>query len=554
MFKDLPYGVLTSAALTLLLGVLPIRAEAAQQPPTSSSSLLTAGAVALLGNDLDEEAVQRLRIAMTHEDPIVRAVAARVAGNAKVSALAADVAAALEREQDESAAAEQMRALLFLGDLRAASETTLPRSKMSARIVYIEWLVRTRPEAFVEHIERALHAVPTTAANGLSAAVAAAVVRNPAARDRLLRAWLRVASAEAWRSVLEALDNAGLEIEPGVLQAALTAENSSIREETVWAVVSRLARDVPMPAGALDAALPLQAAGSGSESNPEITWETFGRELVARRRLNVQTPDRAEFLRMAARRRKTDAGVLRLLKELTAAERKALVEAIRDSHPGTAAAREAQQLRGAKARVAQPTMRTVPIPWPDLFVDLLKVSGCQISNRPAFGAYRIAYRPDGRPASLNLDISRLPRDCKPVLDALARLTLADVKYDVQEGQTQWVIVPIHKEFLACLLENRHAGPPRDTHAGNIEPPKNIRDVPPEYPRSALQAHVQGAVILETFISTTGCVTQMNVLQSVDQAVDLAAIRSVSEWRFTPTRVDGQAVPVIITAIVEFKLH
>jgi protein TonB len=46
---------------------------------------------------------------------------------------------------------------------------------------------------------------------------------------------------------------------------------------------------------------------------------------------------------------------------------------------------------------------------------------------------------------------------------------------------------------------------------------------------------------------------MEVLSSAHPALNLAAIQAVSGWRFSPTLVNGQPVPVIMTVTVNFTL-
>ena len=48
-------------------------------------------------------------------------------------------------------------------------------------------------------------------------------------------------------------------------------------------------------------------------------------------------------------------------------------------------------------------------------------------------------------------------------------------------------------------------------------------------------------------------TDVKVLRSVP-LLDEAAIEAVRQWRYTPTFVDGVAVPVIMTVTVNFQLR
>jgi protein TonB len=41
--------------------------------------------------------------------------------------------------------------------------------------------------------------------------------------------------------------------------------------------------------------------------------------------------------------------------------------------------------------------------------------------------------------------------------------------------------------------------------------------------------------------------------SIDSALDDAALEAVTQWEFTPTLLNGKAVPVIVTVTVQFSL-
>jgi len=95
-------------------------------------------------------------------------------------------------------------------------------------------------------------------------------------------------------------------------------------------------------------------------------------------------------------------------------------------------------------------------------------------------------------------------------------------------------------------EIRHVG-------GDIKPPRKIVDVAPVYPPLARAARVEGIVILEAVIAEDGSVRDVRVLRSV-QLLDDAAADAVRQWRFTPTLLNGQPVPVVMTITVAFKLR
>jgi protein TonB len=89
--------------------------------------------------------------------------------------------------------------------------------------------------------------------------------------------------------------------------------------------------------------------------------------------------------------------------------------------------------------------------------------------------------------------------------------------------------------------------------GNIKTPTKVKDVKPVYPPAAQSARVQGVVIIEATIGADGAVQKARVLRSIP-LLDDAAVDAVKQWRFTPTVVDGAAVPVIMTVTVQFTLQ
>ncbi len=88
--------------------------------------------------------------------------------------------------------------------------------------------------------------------------------------------------------------------------------------------------------------------------------------------------------------------------------------------------------------------------------------------------------------------------------------------------------------------------------GAVLAPTKTKHVAPVYPAIAQDAKVQGVVILETLIGVDGKITNARVLRSVPM-LDQAALDAVMQWEFTPTQLNGQPVPVLMTVTVQFTL-
>ena len=98
-----------------------------------------------------------------------------------------------------------------------------------------------------------------------------------------------------------------------------------------------------------------------------------------------------------------------------------------------------------------------------------------------------------------------------------------------------------------------AAKPVPLHVGGVvRPPEKVHHVNPTYPPIALAARVKGIVILEALIAEDGAVRDVRVLRSMP-LLDGAAEHAVRQWRFRPTLLNGQAVPVLMTVTVSFSL-
>jgi|WetSurMetagenome_2_1015567.scaffolds.fasta_scaffold170567_2 periplasmic protein TonB len=87
----------------------------------------------------------------------------------------------------------------------------------------------------------------------------------------------------------------------------------------------------------------------------------------------------------------------------------------------------------------------------------------------------------------------------------------------------------------------------------LRPPVRLHDAAPVYPEVARAARVEGTVIIEAVISTTGDVVEARVLRSVP-LLDQAAIDAVRHWKYTPSLLNGVPVPVVMTVTVTFTLR
>lgn len=80
--------------------------------------------------------------------------------------------------------------------------------------------------------------------------------------------------------------------------------------------------------------------------------------------------------------------------------------------------------------------------------------------------------------------------------------------------------------------------------------KNIK-----YPTMAMENNIQGRVIVQFVVTKTGAIGEVKVVRSVDRDLDREAIRVCKSLpKFTPGKMNGQAVNVWYTLPVNFKLQ
>lgn len=94
-----------------------------------------------------------------------------------------------------------------------------------------------------------------------------------------------------------------------------------------------------------------------------------------------------------------------------------------------------------------------------------------------------------------------------------------------------------------------------TEAVVDEPPERISSPPLEYPRMMQQAGVEGSVVLQGVVDTTGHIepNSIVVISSTNRAFEGPAKTLLRRSLFRPGRVRGQAVRVLIQLPIQFTL-
>jgi len=87
----------------------------------------------------------------------------------------------------------------------------------------------------------------------------------------------------------------------------------------------------------------------------------------------------------------------------------------------------------------------------------------------------------------------------------------------------------------------------------VSQPRVLYKQEPEYTPEAKDEKIEGTVILEMVIATTGYAEDIRVRRGLGYGLDQNAITAVSNWQFKPGMKDGQPVAVYATIQVTFKL-
>jgi TonB family protein len=86
---------------------------------------------------------------------------------------------------------------------------------------------------------------------------------------------------------------------------------------------------------------------------------------------------------------------------------------------------------------------------------------------------------------------------------------------------------------------------------NVLESKLVHKVDPVYPDAAKVARISGVVILQVTVGVEGNVLEAQVLRG-HPLLTQAALEAVRQWRYSPTVLNGEPVPV--TATVSLRFH
>ncbi|HYA62053.1 MAG TPA: energy transducer TonB [Candidatus Sulfotelmatobacter sp.] len=89
--------------------------------------------------------------------------------------------------------------------------------------------------------------------------------------------------------------------------------------------------------------------------------------------------------------------------------------------------------------------------------------------------------------------------------------------------------------------------------GRVKEPRLISRVDPVYPSLARQTHMQGSVVIDAIIDEHGDVVEMKVVSGPPLLIQ-AAMDAVRRWKYQPTYLNEEPVPVQLNVTVTFRLN
>ncbi len=92
----------------------------------------------------------------------------------------------------------------------------------------------------------------------------------------------------------------------------------------------------------------------------------------------------------------------------------------------------------------------------------------------------------------------------------------------------------------------------DGEKGELSAPVATRTADPGYPLELMRHNVQGMVTLYAVIHVDGSVSDVRVLQSIDDDLDRYASAALAKWQFRPATKNGNAVALEAVVMIPFK--
>ena len=134
--------------------------------------------------------------------------------------------------------------------------------------------------------------------------------------------------------------------------------------------------------------------------------------------------------------------------------------------------------------------------------------------------------------------------------AEARLRDAQLRLEAERRQPQQTTP---SDGLRPLVSPSGRPPIRIEDNPAVTRPVVVKSVKPEHPLAAMQARVEGAVVLDALVDEQGRVADARVIKSIP-LLDQAALDAARQWEFKPAMLNGEPVPIVIRLELNFALR
>ena len=109
------------------------------------------------------------------------------------------------------------------------------------------------------------------------------------------------------------------------------------------------------------------------------------------------------------------------------------------------------------------------------------------------------------------------------------------------------------------FQSAHSTPPDPAYFQitdqSITPPAVVYERKPDYPEAAKQAKIQGTVLLQCVVQTSGVCDDVRITRPLDSMwLDQEATRALQQWRFRPGTRMGKPVPVQVNVEFSFTVR
>lgn len=125
---------------------------------------------------------------------------------------------------------------------------------------------------------------------------------------------------------------------------------------------------------------------------------------------------------------------------------------------------------------------------------------------------------------------------------------------------QWISGHLSKSLARRIDEDRQAGraqsederlhpPPRP--GGDITPPRLVKSVDATYSDAGRRNHIEGTCVVSLFVDANGSPQHVRVTAPLGYGMDENAIMAIRQYRFRPSTLHGNPVPVSVKVEVNF---